>query len=102
MAGENGWRSRKQSAMQRRLPVEEIKQMFPGDKRAAMVGAVNELEAYEEADLGPIPSPSRAACDKILENMKLRASGSECRQINMNQVPHAAIQKLWKCLRDET
>ena len=49
--GENGGRSGERSGKRRRLSAEEIEQMSPGDMRVALTAAVNELEAYDEADL---------------------------------------------------
>ena len=49
--GENGGCSGERSGKRRRLSAEEIEQMSPGDMRVALTAAVNELEAYDEADL---------------------------------------------------
>ena len=45
--------------------------------------------------------PSKAACDKILENTKeLRAASPAYRRIYVKKDLHPAIQKEWKWLRD--
>ena len=49
--GENGGRSGERSVKRWWLSAEEIDQMSPGDMRVALTAAVNELEAYDEADL---------------------------------------------------